>query len=109
MIGQATRPPRRYQPVRSELRRQRWDLVIAKRRLDDLRLVSSADWLTGEIDRIVDRARPYVMVYDSPPLVRAERTTDSPARGLLGDASRVFCYAVTGTTLPEGVTPLELA
>jgi hypothetical protein len=95
--------------VRSELRRQRWDLVIAKRRLDDLRLVASADWLTGEIDRIVDRDRPYVMVYDSPPLVRAERTTDSPERRLLGDADQVFCYAVTGTMLPEGVKPLELA
>ncbi len=95
--------------VRSELRRQRWDLVIAKRRLDDLRLVASADWLTGEVDRIVDRDRPYVIVYDSPPLVRSERAGDSPARQLLGDATGVFCYAVTGTTLPEGVTPLELA
>lgn len=108
-LARAQVPPGGVVLVRSELRRQRWDLVIAKRRLDDLRLVASADWFTGEIDRIVDRARPYVMVYDSPPLVRAERVTDSPARRLLGGAEHVFCYAVTGTVLPEGVNPLELA
>lgn len=95
--------------VRSELRRQRWDLVIAKRRLDDLRLVASADWLTGEVDRIVDQDRPFVLVYDSPPLVRAERAGDTAARALLGRADDVFCYAVSGTVLPEGVKPLELA
>ena len=95
--------------VRSELRRQRWDLVIAKRRLDDLRLVASADWLTGEVDRIVDPARPFVVVYDSPPLARAERAGDTAARALFQRADDIYCYAVPGTILPDDVKPLEIA
>ncbi len=95
--------------VRSESHRQRWDIAIARRRLDDLRLLASADWLTGEADRIVEPDRPFVLVYDSPPLARAERVTDSPARALLGRAESVYCYRVPGTTLPDGVKALEVA
>lgn len=95
--------------VRSEGHRQRWDIVIARRRFDDLRLLASADWLTGEAERIVERGRPFVLVYDSPPLARAERASESPARALLGRAESVFCYRVPGTTLPEGVKALEVA
>ncbi len=95
--------------VRSESHRQRWDIAIARRRLDDLRLLASADWLTGEVDRIVERDRPFVLVYDSPPLARAERATESPARALLGRAQEVYCYSVPGTVLPEGVKALEVA
>jgi DNA-binding MarR family transcriptional regulator len=95
--------------VRSESHRQRWDIAIARRRLDDLRLLASADWLTGEAERIVGRDRPFVLVYDSPPLARAERTSDSPGRALLGRAEEVFCYSVRGTELPEGVKALEVA
>lgn len=95
--------------VRSELHRLRWDIVIAKRELRELRLVSSADYLTGEVDRIVDRHRPFVMVYDSPPLAWSERALDSPARALLGSAQDVYCYAVPGTRLPDGVRGLEVA
>ncbi|MBZ0234218.1 MAG: hypothetical protein K8M05_17950, partial [Deltaproteobacteria bacterium] len=95
--------------VRSESHRQRWDIAIARRRLDDLRLLASADWLTGEAERIVERGRPFVLVYDSPPLVRAERTSDSPTRALLGRAEQVYCYSVPGTVLPEGVKALEVA
>lgn len=95
--------------VRSELHRLRWDIVIAKRELHDLRLVASADWMTGEVERIVDRQRPFVMVYDSPPLIWSERAVDSPARALLGRAQQVYCYAVPGTRLPEGVLELEVA
>ena len=95
--------------VRSEGHRQRWDIVIARRRFDDLRLLASADWLTGEADRIVEPGRPFVLVYDSPPLARAERVSDSPVRKLLGRAEHVFCYRVPGTTLPDGVQALEVA
>jgi DNA-binding MarR family transcriptional regulator len=95
--------------VRSERHRQRWDIVIARRRLDDLRLLASADWLTGEAERIVERGRPFVLVYDSPPLARAERITESPTRALLGRAEQVYCYRVPGTTLPDGVKALEVA
>jgi|JI10StandDraft_1071094.scaffolds.fasta_scaffold333828_1 DNA-binding MarR family transcriptional regulator len=95
--------------VRSELHRLRWDIVIAKRELHELRLVASADWMTGEVERIVDRQRPFVMVYDSPPLIWSERAVDSPARALLGRAQQVYCYAVPGTRLPEGVQELEVA
>jgi hypothetical protein len=95
--------------VRSERHRQRWDIVIARRRLDDLRLLASADWLTGEAERIIERDRPFVLVYDSPPLVRAERLNESPGRALLGRAADVYCYRVPGTTLPEGVKALEVA
>lgn len=94
--------------VRSESHRQRWDIAIARRRLDDLRLLSSADWLTGEADRIVERDRPFVLVYDSPPLARAERASESPARALLGRAEEVYCYSVPGTVLPDGVKALEV-
>lgn len=95
--------------VRSESHRQRWDIAIARRRLDDLRLLASADWLTGEAERIVERGRPFVLVYDSPPLVRAERASESPVRALLGRAEQVYCYSVPGTVLPEGVKALEVA
>ncbi|HVV86841.1 MAG TPA: hypothetical protein VHE35_27575 [Kofleriaceae bacterium] len=95
--------------VRSELHRLRWDIVIAKRELHDLRLVAGADWMTGEVERIVDHHRPFVMVYDSPPLAWSERAVDSPARSLLGRAEEVYCYAVQGTKLPEGVQELEVA
>ncbi len=95
--------------VRSESYRQRWDIAIARRRLDELRLLASADWLTGEADRIVGHDRPFVLVYDSPPLARAERSSDSPARALMGRAEDVFCYSVRGTELPEGVQALEVA
>ena len=95
--------------VRSELHRLRWDIVIARRELHDLKLVASADWMTGEVDRIVDHHRPFVMVYDSPPLAWSERALDSPARSLLGRAQEVFCYAVQGTRLPDGVQELEVA
>ncbi len=95
--------------VRSERHRQRWDIVIARRRLADLRLLASADWLTGEAERIIERDRPFVLVYDSPPLVRAERLHESPGRALLGRAADVYCYRVPGTTLPEGVKALEVA
>jgi DNA-binding MarR family transcriptional regulator len=94
--------------VRSELMRSRWDIVIARRRLDDLRLIASADWLTGEVDRIAPRDRPFAMVYDSPPLARSERTSEH-ARALLNRAEGVFCYAVPGTILPDGITALEVA
>ncbi len=93
--------------VRSELMRSRWDIVIAKRGLDDLRLIASADWLTGEVDRIAPRDRPFAMVYDSPPLARSERSSEH-ARALLNRAESVFCYAVPGTILPDGITPLEV-
>jgi hypothetical protein len=95
--------------VRSESHRQRWDIAIARRRLDDLRLLASADWLTGEADRIVERGRRFVLVYDSPPLARAERASESPARALLRGAEQVYCYSVPGTVLPEGVKALEVA
>jgi|GEM_PF-3395566 len=94
--------------VRSELMRSRWDIVIAKRGLDDLRLIASADWLTGEVERIAPRDRPFAMVYDSPPLARSERSSEQ-ARALLSRAESVFCYAVPGTTLPDGITALEVA
>jgi DNA-binding MarR family transcriptional regulator len=94
--------------VRSELMRSRWDIVIAKRGLDDLRLIASADWLTGEVERIAPRDRPFAMVYDSPSLARSERTSEH-ARALLHRADSVFCYAVPGTVLPEGITALEVA
>lgn len=95
--------------VRSELHRLRWDIVIAKRELHELRLLSAADWMTGEVDRIVDHHRPFVMVYDSPPLIWSERALDSPARALHARAQEVCCYAVTGTRLPEGVQELQVA
>ena len=47
------------------------------------------------------------MVYDSPPLARSERGSEM-ARNLLNRAQSVFCYAVPGTILPDGVTPLEV-
>lgn len=94
--------------VRSELMRSRWDIVIAKRGLDELRLIASADWLTGEVERIAPRDRPFAMVYDSPPLARSERSSEH-ARALLSRAEHVYCYAVPGTILPDGITALEVA
>ena len=108
-LARAKAPPGGVVVVRSELHRLRWDIVIAKRELHDLRLVASADWMTGEVDRIVDPQRPFVLVYDSPPLIWSERAVDSPARALLGRAQGVYCYAVQGTHLPEGVQGLEVA
>jgi DNA-binding MarR family transcriptional regulator len=95
--------------VRSELHRLRWDLVIARRELRELRLVTTADWLTGEVERIVEPHRPFVLVYDSPPLAWSERAVESPARALLGRAQEVYCYAVAGTSLPDGVQALQVA
>lgn len=108
-LARAKVPPGGVAVVRSELHRLRWDIVIARRELHDLRLVASADWMTGEVDRIVDHQRPFVMVYDSPPLAWSERALDSPARGLLARAQEVYCYAVQGTRLPDGVQELEVA
>ena len=108
-LARATAPVDGVVVVRSELHRLRWDIVIAKRELRDLRLVASADWMTGEVERIVERDVPFVMVYDSPPLAWSERAVDSQARSLLGRAREVYCYAVPGTRLPEGVRELEVA
>lgn len=108
-LARSKAPPDGLVVVRSELHRLRWDIVIARRELRDLRLVASADWMTGEVDRIVDHHRPFVMVYDSPPLIWSERAIDSPARSLLGRAQEVYCYAVPGTRLPEGVQGIEVA
>ncbi|MEZ4403153.1 MAG: winged helix-turn-helix domain-containing protein [Kofleriaceae bacterium] len=94
--------------VRSELMRSRWDIVIAKRGLDDMRLIASADWFTGEVDRIAPRDRPFAMVYDSPTLARSERGSEH-ARALLRRADSVFCYAVAGTVLPDDITAIEVA
>lgn len=94
--------------VRSELMRSRWDIVIARRQLHDLRLIASADWLTGDVDRIAPHDRPFALVYDSPPLARSERTSEH-ARALHHRAEGVFCYAVPGTILPEGIMALEVA
>ena len=94
--------------VRSELMRSRWDIAIARRGLDDLRLIASADWLTGEVDRIAPRDRPFAMVYDSPSLARSERGSEH-ARALLHRADSVHCYAVAGTVLPDGVAAIEVA
>ncbi len=94
--------------VRSELMRSRWDIAIAKRGLVDLRLIASADWLTGEVDRIAPRDRPFAMVYDSLSLARSERSSEH-ARALLHRADSVHCYAVAGTILPDGIAAIEVA
>ena len=94
--------------VRSELMRSRWDIAIAKRSLSDIRLIASADWLTGEVDRIAPRDRRFAMVYDSPSLARSERTSEH-ARALLHRADSVHCYAVAGTILPDGIAAIEVA
>ncbi|MBL8627909.1 MAG: hypothetical protein JNK64_41875 [Myxococcales bacterium] len=94
--------------VRSELMRSRWDIAIARRGLDDLRLIASADWLTGEVDQIAPRDRPFAMVYDSPSLARSERGSEH-ARALLHRADSVHCYAVAGTVLPDGIAAIEVA
>lgn len=108
-LARATAPADGVVVVRSELHRLRWDIVIARRGLHELRLVASADWMTGEIDRIVDHNRPFALVYDSPPLAWSERALDSPARALLARAQEVYCYAVPGTRLPDGVHELRVA